>query len=200
MQAGLGCAGLFGLVFEFFFICISLANWCEPGRLSVPKSGETLQLTGAPGDTIRLRVPVPGQIDGDYRELSAELRHAAEPADEFLLSLHARLSNQNGDDPDVYGSLIVPELPHGTDLNGRLYGTARFADGKTALLNVRTTLRVLAPGQGEASGSRDMKRHRAKIVLANVGILGVSSGLILQAVFAETRSIRRQARDGPPVT
>ena len=159
----------FGAAFvELCLFFYSVGVWNEPGRVTVPGSGQLLELQGAPGDTVRLTLPVPVVLDADYRELSAELWGGTTATYSELVPLNAAVDTSASDSPAVRGRLVVPELPVGTDAMGRLFGVVRAPNGEVhSTLNAPLTLRVLGHGEGAASGTRDMQFHRFRLVVWN---------------------------------
>jgi hypothetical protein len=195
MQAFFGVLGGLAILAEYFFFFISLATWCEPGHVSASNSGEMLRLTGAPGDIIRLKLPLRGVLDGDYSELSADLRTATAP--EVRLPLNAKIDGPEDSDSKVLGTLVVPEFRHGTEATGRLYGRTQLPHGKSEELNVPLALYVHAPGDGITSGTKDMQRHRTRLIVGNVVLVSLGCLSICLTVSLESRALARAARDGP---
>jgi hypothetical protein len=137
--------------------------WPEQGNVEALR-GELLVLRGAPGDQIKLALPLPVDERTDYRELTATLRHPASDG-ELQVSIPAQIEHLEEEDEGVYGRFVVPDLPVGVDVSGTLAGRERLSDGETATLNIPMALHVLAPGEGEQSGYRDTTLQTRLIVV-----------------------------------
>jgi hypothetical protein len=183
----------FAFIVEFGLFGAVIEELNDPGRVSL-LPGQVTSLTGAPGDTIHLILPVTKNPRADYSELSANLRAGAASAEEILLPLNARLDSEDSDDAEVFGTLVVPQAAAGTDLTGRLYGVVRLPHGKSESLNAPFTLHIFADGEGVKSGTREHNQEMDEMFVANVVGVSVVAGFSALALLFAHRSLRQEAR------
>jgi hypothetical protein len=105
-----------GLAYMAIFVAAFAADcWPEQGNVEALR-GELLVLRGAPGDQIKLALPLPVDERTDYRELTATLRHPASDGD-LQVSIPAQIDHLEEEDEGVYGRLVVPDRPVGVDVS-----------------------------------------------------------------------------------
>jgi hypothetical protein len=151
------------------------------GFVRVPANQEApLQLRGAPGDQIKVRLL---QELGDKKGTQLYLRLTDDEGD-FQTTLPVTVEpDDDKDNPAVFGRLLVPGVPGRprSQLTGTIWGDVKLERGGVKSVEVPVEMQVFAPGEGKPSGFRDLRPgHFLVLALVGVGVLGtaVSAALV----------------------
>jgi len=178
----------------FLLVYLWLPTWLEEGFVDMPPAGKALELRGAPGDQIKLRLL---QRDSEMRD-RAFYAALGDPESGFQVTVpvgrfDVKESEESEESFALYGWLTVP-IPDrpATVLTGTLWGNVRLKGGESASLEVPLRVTVLVPGDGHPSGFKD--RPTVHSVLWSVLGIGLLAAVVLTPfLYAEAESERRAA-------
>ena len=167
---------------------VTLDGWLEEGYVRVEARSEQLQLTGTPGDRIKLQLPLPADAHADYRETAVRIGDA-EVGVETVVPLAVELDDDS-EPKRVFAWLLVPDLPGGErrTLKGTLSGRATRGKATIGSYDVALTLQVGPRGTIATSGVKDMTWQNRVAVLIAIVIAGAGVGIGAGIVTTRSRA------------
>ena len=174
------CAMLIGVPGVFFIAalyCLGPLPSPAEGFVREPASGQVLELTGVPGDQIKLRFPVgshavqtPGEFYATFRDAESQF----ETTLPVVVEAHI-----NDDRQRLFGRILVPGVPGrpAANLTGTLWGHLKAADGGQQSLEIPLNLQLAARGEGTTSGAKDVTLAKLSLGL----VLGLGALTIVVA-------------------
>lgn len=199
IQSLVVCAISIGMV--EFLLFVALFSWwllpsLEEGFVREPTSGQVLELTGVPGDQIKLQLPVWSHADQTPGEFYATFR---DTESQFETTLPVVVEAEIDDNRErLFGRILVPGVPGhpAANLVGTLWGNLTATGGGQQSVEIPLRLRLVKRGEGKTSGAKDVTL--AKVIFGlglGVGALTIVVATTLVYAFATALEQPPEPRD-----